>query len=329
MSSQNQLPKPVKIILWIVALTSFLLCMLWLIIARPLLFHTQNPALNNSLSAERLKSHVRILSENFTPRNYQYPENLNATALYIQKEFEAMGLVVTEQRYLLNGNEYKNLVISLGPENGSKIIIGAHYDAAGPYPGADDNASGIAGLIELARILSQQSLQKNITLVAYTLEEPPIYASSGMGSYVHAKSEFEKDQDIDLMISLEMIGYFSEKKGSQTFPLKLLNLFYPTKGNYIVIVDQLASTRAREVKKGMAKAMSIPVHSINAPKSIPGIDFSDHRSYWNFGYDAIMISDTSFYRNSAYHTQRDTYERLDYKKMAEVVNGLGNYLLNP
>ncbi len=201
------------------------------------------------------------------------------------------------------------------------------YDVNGPNPGADDNASGIAGLIELARLLKSEKLKKNITLVAYTLEEPPYFASNAMGSYVHAKTERENNSDIELMISLEMIGYFSNKKGSQLFPIKLLNLFYPDKGNFIVIVDQLYSGWARKIKTGMAKHMSLPVYSINAPSIIPGVDYSDHRNYWAHGYGAVMVTDTSFYRNFAYHTENDTSDKLDFNKMAEVVKGVFGYVM--
>ena len=308
-------------------LFAILLLLVWIAVVRPT-FNTKKSAAinNNSVSPDLLEAHVKKLSVDFLPRSYSNVDNLNKAADYIKNEFELIGLAVEEQKYTYLESEYKNLIVHLGPTNGPKIVIGAHYHVAGELPGADDNASGVAGLLELARQLRDKNIQKGLTLVAYTLEEPPVYRTEKMGSYVHAKSEYEKKTDIELMISLEMIGYYSDQEGSQTFPIKLLEYFYPTEGNYIAVIDILMSTWGKKVKQGLAKHMSLGVHSINAPRSIPGIDFSDHRSYWNFGYNAVMLSDSSFYRNKAYHTVNDTYDRLDYNKMSELINALSYYL---
>lgn len=311
----------------IVFLFFILLCLVWVVLARPAIIFKTDPTTGAArVDDQLLYQHVKVLSVDYLPRDYEHWENLNASAEYIKDQFEEMGLEVLEQKYTVDNLEYKNIITSLGPQNGPKLVIGAHYDVAGPFPGADDNASGVAGLIELARLLKAESLKKNVTLVAYTLEEPPFYATNSMGSYIHAQNEREQGNDIELMIALEMIGYFSEEKGSQAFPLKLLKLFYPDKGNFIAVVDRLFSGWARDVKTGMAKHMSIPVYSINAPTTIPGVDFSDHRNYWAHGYDAVMLTDTSFYRNTAYHTDGDTLDRLDYIKMADVVQGVFAYV---
>lgn len=313
----------VRISFLLVIILGIILFTVWILLARPSITQKKDSNADSiSVNDKRLYQHVKTLSVDYLPRDYQHPENLNATAAYIKEQFEKIGFKVSEQIYTVADVEYKNIVVSLGPKTGSKLVIGAHYDVNGSTPGADDNASGVAGLIELARLLSAEKLDKNITLVAYTLEEPPYFATDAMGSYVHAKTERENNSDIELMISLEMIGYFSDEKGSQTFPSKLLSLFYPDHGDFIVVVDQLFSGWASEIKTGMAKHMSVPVYSINAPSIIPGIDYSDHRNYWAHGYDAIMVTDTSFYRNFAYHTDEDTLDRLDYKKMAEVVKGV-------
>lgn len=307
----------------IVILLFIILGIIWILLARPSVPQAKNSNTGSVTVDEKiLYHHVKTLSVDYFPRDYKHPKNLNASAAYIKGAFEKIGLEVTEQKYTIRELEYKNIVTSLGSETGPKLVIGAHYDVNDPNPGADDNASGVAGLIELARLLQGEKLEKNITLVAYTLEEPPYFASDSMGSYVHAKAEWKKNSDVELMISLEMIGYFSDEKGSQIFPSKLLNLFYPDKGNFILIVDKFFSGQAGKIKTTMAKHMSLPVYSINAPSFIPGIDFSDHRSYWAHGYDAVMVTDTSFYRNFAYHTDEDTLDKLDYKKMAEVVKGV-------
>jgi len=306
----------------------FLLFFLWFVIARPTLVQQNQFDRKGAVDKKLLETHVRILSEKYSPRNYQNIENLNAVANYIKKQFEGMGGTVQEQKYIVDGDEYKNIIVALGPSEGAKIIVGAHYDVAGPYPGADDNASGIAGLIEVARQLKDKSLKTNITLVAYTLEEPPYFATSAMGSYIHAENEKRLASDIKIMLSLEMIGYYSELEDSQHYPLKLLEIFYPNQGNFIAIVDQTFSNWGLKVKRGLSKYMSVPVYSINAPSIIPGVDFSDHRNYWKQGYDAVMITDTSFYRNMAYHTENDVAENLNYNKMAEVVYAVSAYIEN-
>ena len=321
------MPKVLKLLTGLLFLSLFVLLTIWYLVARPMFDSSKSDVINNdSVSSELLEKHVKKLSVDFLPRDYSNLVNLNKTANYIKNQFELMGLSVEEQKYTYLDSEYKNVIVHLGPSKGSKIVIGAHYDVAGELPGADDNASGVAGLIELARQLKGKDLKKGVTLVAYTLEEPPVYRTEYMGSFVHAKSEYEKGSEIDLMISLEMIGYYSDEKDSQQFPVKLLKYFYPTEGNFIAVIDILTSRWGKKVKKGLSKHMELGVHSINAPRSIPGIDFSDHRSYWNFGYAAVMQSDSSFYRNTAYHSAGDTYDRLDYNKMSQLISALSFYI---
>ena len=230
---------------------------------------------------------------------------------------------VSEQAYEVNGTTYKNVIAAFGPESKERIVVGAHYDAAGEFPAADDNASGIAGLIELAHLLQDVSLPMRVELVAFTLEEPPFFRTAYMGSAIHADSLNKQQASVRLMISLEMIGYFSDALNSQNFPSSVLGLFYPSKGNFIAVVGSFgAGSAVRKVKRAMRSASSLPVYSINAPAFLPGIDFSDHLNYWRVGYDAVMITDTSFYRNKAYHTSNDKADRLDYQRMAMTVQGV-------
>ena len=311
-----------------------LVFILWLAIARPVFTGNKQATLDQAavkLTADRLETHVRMLSESFAPRDYKHPENLEKSADYIREQWEGMGLKTEEQIFVVEGKPYKNIITHIPAKSDyvhGKLVLGAHYDAAWNFPGADDNASGTAGLIETARLLKANPPNRPITLVAYSLEEPPFFGTENMGSFVHAKSEKDAGSDIDLMISIEMIGYFSDEKGSQEYPLRLLELYYPNQGNFIGIIDRMSSDRGRAVKKQMRKHISVPVHSINAPIIVQGIEYSDHRNYWEFGYDAIMISDTSFYRNKAYHTENDTADRLDYNKMAHVVHGISDYAIN-
>ncbi|HEX9943167.1 MAG TPA: M28 family peptidase [Thermoanaerobaculia bacterium] len=271
----------------------------------------------------RLETHVRKLCEEFTPRDESHPENLDRAATYIFRELRNAGGEMEEQPFEMNGTVYRNVIARFGPETRERIVVGAHYDAAGPFPGADDNASGIAGLIELAGLLGKSKLPTRVELVAYTLEEPPWFASPAMGSAVHAASLKKRGIPVRAMISLEMIGYFSDAPGSQQFPLPFLKLFYPSRGNFIAVVGKLGQGGlVRRVKKAMRRASPLPVESISAPPSLPGVDFSDHRNYWAAGYQAVMITDTAFYRNLNYHTEDDTPETLDYGRMGMVVEGV-------
>jgi Zn-dependent M28 family amino/carboxypeptidase len=305
-----------------------ILGLFWLILARPG-FTPKGVSKNalHSVDSATLRKHTSVLSEEFVPRSYQNLDNLNSVANYISESLSASGGRVTQQLFEVHGNEYKNIVAAFGPTGGEVIVVGAHYDAEGENPGADDNASGVAGLLEIARLLSKVALKTKVVLVAFSLEEPPFFGSDNMGSAVYAKSLTESATAVKLMIALEMIGYYSEEKGSQDYPMPLLRLYYPSTGNFIAVVDQLMSTQAQRMKASMAQVIDLPVYSMNAPSFIPGVDFSDHSNFWRYGYPAVMITDTAFYRNKAYHTGLDRVERLDYEKMAQVVYGVFDYVV--
>ncbi len=282
---------------------------------------TMNPGA--VVQSARLEAHVRMLSETFFPRDAGHPENLDRAAAYIRREFEQATGRVSEQPYEANGTTYRNVLALFGPETKERIVVGAHYDTAGEQPGADDNASGVAGLIELASLLSDSSLPICVELVAFTLEERPYFPTAQMGSAVHAKSLKNQGIPVRVMFSLEMIGYFTDTPHSQNFPFSFFAAFYPSQGNFIAVVGKLdQGLVVRRVKQAMRDASPLPIYSINAPRFVPGVDFSDHRSYWDAGYNAVMITDTAFYRNPHYHTVRDTPDTLDYPRMAMVVQGV-------
>ncbi len=271
----------------------------------------------------RLEGHVRVLSERFSPRGDKNLKNLDAAADYIADALRAAGGEVSDQRYSADGYTYRNVIAALGPESEERVVVGAHYDAFRGFPGADDNASGVAGVLELARILGASPPGMRVELVAYSLEEPPHFRTESMGSAVHAASLEAKKARVRAMMSLEMIGCFSDEKDSQAYPLGVLKLLYPSTGNFIAVVGRIGGGRlVRVVKTEMRAATRLPVVSINAPGFIPGIDFSDHLSYWEHGYPAVMVTDTAFYRNARYHTSDDTPDTLDYERMALVVDGL-------
>ncbi|MCI0355828.1 MAG: M28 family peptidase [Acidobacteria bacterium] len=267
----------------------------------------------------RLRTHVEALAR-LAPRDIGHPANLDRAAEYIRDEFRKAGGNVSEQSFLVDLHEYRNVIARFGPKSEEMLLVGAHYDAFDDYPAADDNASGVAALIELAHLLGQAKLPIRVELVAYTLEEPPQFRGTQMGSAVHAADLAARGARLRAMLGLEMIGFFTDAPGSQAYPLPGLRLLYPDAGNFIAVVGNfIDAPLVRRVKKAMAAASDLPVRSINAPRWIPGVDFSDHLNYWENGYRAVMISDTAFYRNPNYHQPSDAPETLDYERMAKVV----------
>ncbi len=308
------------LLLLLVALPLLVGCVM---ISQPTLF--KNKASSLTVSPKDLERHVRKLAIDFSPRNDQHPEKLNAVADYILDQFNNAGARVEVQKFSIatatsQDAEFRNLSGHYGPETGPRIVIGAHYDVYGDLSGADDNASGVAGLIELAKLFEQHPPTMHVELVSYPLEEPPYYSSDLMGSGFHARALKKAGVEVKLMICLEMLGYFTEKASSQKYPVQFLSLYYPSRGNFIAIASSFKYRKETlAMKKAMRGATPLPVESINAPSTLPGIDFSDHRNYWASGYPAVMITDTSFYRNPNYHKESDTPDTLDYEKMSQVV----------
>lgn len=272
---------------------------------------------------------VEYLSTLELPRNVYNISVLNDTANYIKSRFEESGCMAIFQSFTIgegdNTREFHNVECRLGPGEGERIIIGAHYDVEGDKPGADDNATGVAGLIELARLIgeSEVKLNKGVTLVAFTLEEPPLFGTSNMGSAKYVEHLKDNNVEVDFMISLEMIGYFTENKKSQKYPSWLMHFFYPSKGNFIALVGQWGDRKlTKKLRNHMRDASTVKVRSLNAPARLSGVDFSDHRSFWLEGFRAYMITDTAFFRNHHYHEKTDTIDNLNFKKMAQVVGSV-------
>ncbi|MBI3289403.1 MAG: M28 family peptidase [Elusimicrobia bacterium] len=279
----------------------------------------------------RLERDVRFLSERLAPRDVEHRFNLDLAADHIKSQFSAAGGVVSEQPYrfeeMNRANKrvelgpFRNVIAAFGPDTAERIVVGAHYDAYGPFPGADDNASGTAGLLELARLLGRSPAPLRVELVAYSTEEPPYFATPHMGSALHAAGLKAAGVRIRAMISLEMIGCFSDEPGSQGYPAPMLRLYYPSRGDFITVVGNTGNIGLTRRVKSAMNGGGLAAYSITAPAFIPGIDYSDHASYWEQGYPAVMISDTAFYRNKRYHKPDDDADRLDYRRMAQVVDG--------
>lgn len=283
------------------------------------------------VNKDRLKADVQALTSIVPPRNYRNLASLNRGADYIQTEFQKLNCAARVQNFTVDGREYRNVICSFGNKDTERIIVGAHYDVHGNTPGADDNGSGVAGLLELGRLINEVKppLKRGIDLVAYSLEEPPFFRTHHMGSHIHARSLFEGKVKVKVMICLESIGYFSDEPGSQSFPAFFFRWLYPERGNFIVVVGKWGQgDLVRQVKNRMSRGSRIHVDSIVTAPAVPGIDLSDHLSYWKFGYGAVMVTDTAFYRNPHYHESSDRIETLDFERMAEVVRGLYRAVLD-
>jgi Zn-dependent M28 family amino/carboxypeptidase len=280
-----------------------------------------------SVDSLNLKSDVAFLSEIQPARNHTHPEILDSIADYIFNSLKKNADTVYFQNFKVNGTLYKNVIAKYGVKHSKKIIVGAHYDSCHEMPGADDNASGIAGLLEIGRNISKDSLKHQIELVAYTLEEPPFFRTEQMGSAIHAKSV--NRHNVLGMICLEMIGYYSDKPNSQDYPIKEMKLQYPSIGNFIAVIGNLKQTTfASSITNLVTEKCKINVVSFNGPSTMKGIDFSDHLNYWQHNMKAVMVTNTAFYRNKNYHTELDIKNTLNYTYMAWVVEGVLNAVCN-
>ncbi len=282
-----------------------------------------NKPSTKKVNSTYLRQHVVAMSETFHPRDSENPQNLDRCADYISDHFKKAGASVEMQEFVVDKKTYRNVIGRFGTDKQKKIIVGAHYDSCGDTPGADDNASGVAGLLELARLIGENPLEVEIELVAYTLEEPPYFGSEEMGSAFHARSVASQKDRIIGVIVLEMIGYFNDEPDSQNYPIPILKGYYPDRGDFITVVSRWnQGSWISDLKAGMNGTTDLPVYSFRGPSSLPGVDFSDHRNYWPHDIKAAMITNTAFYRNTAYHTENDTANRLDYVRMGKVVVGV-------
>ncbi len=299
---------------------------LWFLVFQPM--PDFGPSVTDRLLADPalLEKHVRALAEEFAPRSPEDMDHLNAAADYIRDRFNESGAVVEDQSFVVDGVTHRNIIARFAPKGRAydpPLVVGAHYDAVSTTPGADDNASGTAGLLELARLLGNNPPTSSVELVAWTLEEPPYFRTDDMGSAMYAGLAAEEDRLPRLVVVLEMIGCFSDTPGSQLSPSPILRLFYPDRGDFLMVAGRLADTMTvRSVKASLRRNAHMPVYALALPFSWGGVDLSDHRNFWPHGVPAVMLTDTAFFRNTEYHRPGDTPDRLDYGRMARVVQGV-------
>lgn len=275
--------------------------------------------------AQRLRQHVvAVASEE---HNLHKPAALDAAARYLEAELASYGYRVERQEFEASREKVRNLLATLPSQRapGQRVIVvGAHYDSAHEAPGANDNGTGTAAVLELARRLKGlgETASSDIVFALYTNEEPPYFKTHLMGSRVHAKALKAAGAPVQAMLSLETMGYFSDEAGSQKYPWPL-NRFYPTQGDFIAFVATTPDLGlVRSAVRSFRSHAMFPSEGIAAPRFIPGVDYSDHAAFIDEGYPALMVTDTAPYRYPHYHTRADTPDKVDYDRLARVVQGL-------
>jgi len=277
---------------------------------------------------DRLATHVQTLAGDIGERNLErYPALLEAAG-YIERTFTDLGYAPADEPFESRGRPVRNIVAEKRGDSAVAgiVLVGAHYDSVPGSPGANDNGSGVAALLELARLLADQPLPCTVRYVAFVNEEAPYFGSPQMGSLVHAEGARARAERIRAMLSLETIGYYSDEPGSQRYPFPL-NMFYPDTANFIGFVGNLGSRQlVRSALRTFRQTTAFPAEGAAVPERVPGVGWSDHWSFWQAGYRAIMVTDTAFYRYTPYHTEGDTPERVDYARTARVVAGLARVI---
>lgn len=287
-----------------------------------------------------------MLAGDIGPRSLtSAPDNLEQAAAYIEYIWKKQNLSVTRQEFQADALSAKpkissdslsfpsqtftakNIVTELrGKKNNEDIIlVGAHYDSVYDCPGANDNGSGVAALLEISRVLSKDKFvpDRTIRFVAFTNEEPPFFRSKQMGSFQYAQKCHNEKQGIACMLCLETIGYYSDEPNSQRFPHRGFGMIFPKAGNFVSFIANMASSKQLSKCVGAFRTTTkFPSEGIAIPEIIPGVDFSDQQNFWEFGYPGIMVTDTAFYRYPHYHELTDTPDKINYETLARVVSGL-------
>jgi len=298
---------------------------------------------NERALAKRLHDHVCMLAGDIGPRSLtSAPEGLERAAGYIEYVLKGCGYEIEREEYSVQVASHRNVektaktlkfplethktwnvIAELPGVSPDVVLVGAHYDSVYDCPAANDNGSGVAALLEIARSLRMQELKKTLRFVAFTNEEPPFFTTNEMGSQIHANRCKERGDRISAMICLETIGYFSDEPNSQKFPHSAFGLIYPKIGNFISFVSNMQSSELmNRCLSTFRNSVKFPSEGIAVPSQIKGVDFSDQRNFWKHGYPGLMVTDTAFYRYPHYHEETDTPDKLDYNNLARVVTGL-------
>ena len=276
-----------------------------------------------------LTAHLQYLSVTLGDRSVYQPGNLKKAEDYVFRTFQEMGYAPRRQTFIYQGREVSN-VITGEPQAGGYYILGAHFDTVAGTPGADDNASGVAVLLETARLVRDLKPSRPWTFIGFTTEEPPAFFTPYMGSRVYAKRARKNREKILGMLCLEMVGYFRQEPGSQDLPLPLRFMGYPTTGNFIGLVsDRRSRPLLERLDRALKQSCRLPTVTLAVPLGghiLPEVRLSDHANFWDEGFPAIMLTDTAYMRNPHYHGPGDVMGNLDLEAMAELTLGLANFV---
>ena len=275
-----------------------------------------------------LRRHVHVLAGEIGERHIWNPGSLAAAADYVRGAFAAAGIAAIDEPYAVREVEVSNVIaeIGSGDPTGEIVVVGAHYDSVIGTVGANDNASGVAALLELARLLVGRPLARRGRFVAFANEEPPFFLTLEMGSRRHAQGCRARRERVVAMLTLETMGCYSDRRLSQSYPFPF-GLFYPRTGNFIAFVGNLRSRAlVRRCVSAFRRCAAFPSEGTAAPGDLPGVFWSDHWAFWREGYPALMVTDTALFRYGYYHLAGDTPEKVDYGRLARVVAGLAHVI---
>jgi hypothetical protein len=327
----------IRLMILVLVLGGLVLGAWWMMIRMPLeSYDGPLPLLSREQEAamEAMKRDVQRLAGDIGERNVFLPVLLKASADYIEGELHEAGYAVISQRFEVRDVECRNLIVEIPGQSlpDEVVVVGAHYDSAQGSPGANDNGSGIAALLALARSWAGSEPARTLRFVAFVNEEPPFFQTEKMGSLIYAQHCREQGDQVVAMLSLETIGYYDGAQGSQKYPFPV-GIFYPSRGDFIGFVSNTRnSPLVRRCLETFRRHTAFPSEGGALPGFLPGVGWSDHWAFWQQGYPALMITDTAPFRYPYYHTASDTPDKLDYERMARVLTGLHvvlDRLVNP
>jgi hypothetical protein len=284
---------------------------------------------------ERLEEDVRYLADSIGERNMHRPGTMDTTISWIERRFTEIGYNTLRHTYRLQrgiygGRSADNLIAEItGTENSDQIIIiGAHYDTVPGSPGANDNSSAVAVLLELAHWFHERPQSKTLRFVVFANEEPPFFKTVDMGSYAYAQKLKEQKVNVEAMISMDGLGYFSDEPGSQNYPFPGIGLAYPDKANFIGFVTRFGDLRLmKRALSAFREGTELPAEGVALPGIIPGVSWSDHWSFWQHDFPAFLVTDTLPFRDPNYHSIHDTPDKLDFNRMALLAEGMKDALI--
>ncbi|MCI4626177.1 MAG: M28 family peptidase [Candidatus Magnetoovum sp. WYHC-5] len=285
---------------------------------------------NEKVLKAQLQNHIHILAETIGERNMEYMDRLEETVVYIKDNLTRVGYeYVNLQEYQVRNRIVKNIEVEIKGQTLPQqiVVVGAHYDSVFGSPGANDNGTAVAALLEIAAFIRKTVPKRTVRFVFFVNEEPPFFETQQMGSRVYAKRAREAKEDIIAMFAMDTIGYYTDESGSQKYP-SVLRFFYPDKGNFLAFTSNITSRHV--LYKAIAifrKSTPLPSLGIAAFEWIPGVGWSDHWSFWKEGYPAILMTDTAPFRYKYYHTHVDTYDKIDYDRYCRVVLGIREIVL--